>query len=401
MTASRIATSDLGVLQDALESFNETAGRLEEAYRDLEAEKRRIDLELESRNRELADTVASLDTLLASLPAGVVGTDAEGAIRTVNQAAERILGIRRSAWLGRLACELLDAEGQPLLGETELGGPVERVVRLANGDRRVLSISASRVLDPEGCGNGILATFTDVTETCALRDRLAQRDRMAEMGEMAAVLAHQIRNPLNGIAGFGRLIRERVAEERTASVDPYAARIVDASGKLEELVGGLLRFAREDSAPNELVPLDELIRAAVDTTKPQRVRLAVQRSVERIQVRADRALLREALRNLIDNALEASVDERSIRVHIDADEGKARVRIHDAGPGMDAATLERVFRPFFTTKEKGTGLGLPIARKVVERHGGRMSVRSAPGAGCRVTVELPLADEEEKHDDAR
>ena len=424
MKDPRLGASGIGDLRQALTRFNDTATRLEGAYRDLEHEKRRIDFELEAKNRELTDTVARLDALLGSLPSGVVATDAAGAIRTVNRAAETILGIRAENWIGRPVEELVDGDGERLILEPTCAasdserpnteGPnterpsterpsTERWVHCLDGGRRILRRATTAVFDAEGEGLGTLATFTDVTAVRALEESLAQRNRLAEMGEMAQTLAHQIRNPLNGIAGFGNLILERLADDRSDGIDRFANSIVGASRKLEGLVAELLRFAREEAGEADRIELGRVVDDAVEEMtasagEKRTARIVVTRgrteSEGAFDVLGNASLLRQALRNLIANACDAAGPDGRVRVGLARRGDRVVLRVHDDGPGMDEDVRARVFLPFFTTKESGFGLGLPIARKLVERDGGRLELRTRPSGGCRVRVEFPAVTEE-------
>jgi len=234
----------------------------------------------------------------------------------------------------------------------------------------------------------------------ALEESLAHRNRLAEMGEMAQVLAHQIRNPLNGIAGFGSLVLERLAEGRTDGIDRFATSIVDASRKLEGLVAELLRFAREEGGEADRIELARVVDEAIEELGAGSGASAHRRDLPRISVATGRArgpilgnaaLLRQAIRNVIANACDAAGPEGRVRVGLAEREGRVTLRVHDNGPGMDEDVRSRVFLPFFTTKENGFGLGLPIARKLVERDGGRLSLGTRPSRGCRVRIEFPAA----------
>lgn len=403
MSDPQLAGIDARWLQDAMTSFNETAKCLERAYRDLEREKRRIDHELERKNDELERAVSELDDLLDSMPAGVVSTDAQGVVRTLNPAAESMLGIAAAEGLGRAEADLVDARGDTIFATCdESDGSVHEVsVALPNGVARRLRVATTSLRDREARGGGAMRMILDVTTQRELEESLAQRDRMAEMGEMASVLAHQIRNPLNGIAGFGSLIVERIRAGRPDDVERYAEKVISASRKLEHLVSELLRFTRVDRPHEAEVDVASLVRNLVEelageSPLPSASIVVATHGVETTNTTGDAALLREALRNLIENARDAvsaraygDPSRGSVRVGVRRDRERVVVRIHDDGPGLDDSVRQRVFHPFFTTKESGFGLGMPIARKIIEQHGGSLTLRSRPGSGCRVRVELP------------
>lgn len=412
MKHARIGSAEMEWLQNAIASFNETAVRLEKAYRDLESEKRRIDLELERKNRELAHSLGNLDALLSCTTAGVVSTDAANIVRVVNRAAEQMLGIRSSDWVGSSLLEIAgDREDLlTLLSGSSEAPQVELRVRCLDDRERNLRVTVSAIEDASGQVFGAMRTITDMTEIRDLEESLAQRNRMAEMGEMSSVLAHQIRNPLNGIAGFGRLILERLDSGDSEAVRRYAENIVRGSRRLETLVHELLRFTRDDAVSRETVDLVEVVAEAVEaesatdesgsdgssssgTSTRDSATTRVLLPSDALTAHGDGTQLREAIANLIHNARDAAGPGGTVRIDARREGDRATIRIHDCGPGMDRETRERIFHPFFTTKESGYGLGLPIARKLIERHRGTLTIRTRPGRGCRARIELPLAHE--------
>ncbi len=222
------------------------------------------------------------------------------------------------------------------------------------------------------------------------RRELGRREELARLGEMSAVLAHEIRNPLAGIKGFAQLV---ASAERIEPARLYAEKIVSQSLRMEALVNDLLAFARDDREERQPVDLAALVNDCVDLIRseaaPARVAVEHRRHPPlKVRVGADR--LMQLLLNLMKNGVQAMPDGGVLRVDLERAEATARIRVVDSGIGIPAADLPHIFEPFWTSKAQGTGLGLALCRRVTEEHGGRLQVESAPGAGTTVTVVLPL-----------
>jgi two-component system sensor histidine kinase HydH len=216
--------------------------------------------------------------------------------------------------------------------------------------------------------------------------RLEEQRRLTILGEMSAVLAHEIRNPLASLKGNAQLLTERLsdgsAERRKAD------RIVDEAKRLEVLTSDLLDFAR--SGPMDMrveSPADVLI-AAVEDAAPGKVNVDV--SGAPASWRLDKARFSHAvLANLVRNAMQASPANKPPDAKVYSENGHLVFTIRDYGPGLPENQEERIFDPFFTTRTAGTGLGLSVARRIVEMHGGRIGAANASGGGAEFRVELP------------
>lgn len=237
-------------------------------------------------------------------------------------------------------------------------------------------------------------------------ERLERSRRLAALGEMAAGIAHEVRNPLGSIRLYARLLdedlRDRPPERETVG------KIDRAAKGLALIVDDLLTFAREFKIKREAAPAAELLAAAVEVCREDRVpglesvRIVQRRTAEapegQILVDVDRGLLVRALVNVVRNAVEAMVESGSARRELELDvavrDGDPRscvMTIDDTGPGVPEDVIARMFNPFFTTRETGTGLGLAIVHRIVEGHGGQVSVRESALGGARIEVRLPLA----------
>ncbi|HID31213.1 MAG TPA: hypothetical protein EYP19_14615, partial [Desulfobacterales bacterium] len=244
----------------------------------------------------------------------------------------------------------------------------------------------------------------DLSELRRLEERLERADRLAVIGQMAATVAHEIRNPLNGIEGFAGLLEREFPED-----DPrrrYARNILEGVRALNKTVTDLLQFARParlDLRPWRLSHifqqviffLQEEIRSprkdGRSTPLSAHIKVETAYDTDADEVIADREQLRGAFLNLVLNAAQAMPDGGVIRIESrPADtKGQLCIRISDSGTGIPPEIREKLFTPFVTTKEHGTGLGLAITKKIIESHQGAITVESEPGKGTTFTVVLP------------
>ena len=317
-------------------------------------------------------------------------------IRDASGAVVGVVGVAGSAAffapLQRLVREGAALVGLSLLGlallaivlARRLARPIDRLVqgalRIGGGD---LSTPVAGEPTRE---IGILAR-----ELEAMRVALAERDRQLKL--MLAGVAHEVRNPLGGIELFAGLLDEELAGQ--PEVRAHVQRIRADVGYLQRIVEDFLAFARE--RPLQKVELDAaaLLRAASELVEAdaQKRQVALALDAESAPLVADEDLLRAAVVNLVKNAVQASPSGGTVRVSGTRAAGGYRIEIFDQGPGIPMDAAARIFEPFFTTREKGTGLGLPLARKIVNAHGGELAFTTRTGE-TRFWISLPLAARE-------
>lgn len=219
---------------------------------------------------------------------------------------------------------------------------------------------------------------------------MTRRESLAQLGEMGAMLAHEIRNPLAGIKGFAQVIEKRPQDARNGG---FAARIVTETARLESLVNDLLTYARADTSAHPPVRLDELITHTVSLLRPEAEQLNVTitgECPEGLQLSGNRDRLGQLLLNLGKNALQAMPQGGSLRITANAaDGGVLTLAVTDSGHGIGQDDLPRIFEPFFTTRARGTGLGLALCKKIVEEHRGSIRVESTAGCGTSLEIHLP------------
>jgi two-component system sensor histidine kinase HydH len=224
------------------------------------------------------------------------------------------------------------------------------------------------------------------------RREMQRREELARLGEMGAVMAHEIRNPLASIKGFAQLVGTAGGVEQARS---YAERIVAQSLRMESLVNDLLAFARDDRMERQPVDLAVIVRDCVTMIRIEVGSDLVEvihtpRSSMKIMAVSDRIV--QMLLNLLKNGLQAMPDGGTLRVELENEAHLAIIRVIDSGVGIPPENMPHIFEPFWTNKARGTGLGLALCRKVVQEHRGSLTVESLVGNGTTFTVTLPLSE---------
>jgi len=217
---------------------------------------------------------------------------------------------------------------------------------------------------------------------------MARRENLAQLGEMGAMLAHEIRNPLAGIKGYAQIIEKKPQDPRNSR---FAGRIVVETQRLETLVSDLLDYARRDPESTATVDLGEVICHAAELLQPDAEKLHVKVTCEcpeGLQITGNRDRLGQVLLNLGKNAIQAMPDSGLLRMTAEASGKQVIIKTIDNGCGISQEDMPGIFEPFFTTKAKGSGLGLALCKKIVEEHGGIIEVQSVVGAGTSVSVTL-------------
>ena len=366
-------------LELMMQSFSAISGDLLESYERLQVRAERMEQELCIANRELERQVAEVEAILQALPVGVAVRNADGSVQAVNGALGRILGQR--------ADELTEADAPCALPVAEVAGEAIRYAH-PDGETRVLAWRSAPI-SADGVELGSVEIFDDQTELAELESRIRQMDKMAALGNMAAGIAHEIRNPMNAVKGFADLFLRQL--EPGTKDHRWATMISEGVSEVDSIISSLLSFARPEALNAETVEAEEIltgaIAAALQRTPGDRDASdwELTTSCTAGSLRCDAIKLRQALRNLVSNALD--IQPEGGRVHVEAFErdGCHVFRVLDAGPGVPAELAPRLADPFFTTRAEGTGLGLSLVHTIAALHGGTFCVsteRSALGGAC-------------------
>ena len=397
-------TKDITRLEESFRTFTQMTKDLEVAYNNLTRRAARIDLELRRSNSELEEKVAQLERLtrnkneiLDALPSGVVVLDATGTIAAVNEAAARLIGRPNVELIGRSKESITGPTGDELLitkvATTNMSVLDNRDVTCLDGSRRHLSLV--RVDLPDGTE---VQTITDLTIVTRLKEQMTRLDTLAALGEMAAGVAHEIRNPLNGIDGFAALLDRQLRKKPDAGTTTrYTENIRRGVREINSIVTNLLHFAATESFVVAPCNVTSLVEALVDdfgrfSANHQHVTLAFEKSERATdsRVHGDAVKLKIVFANLIRNAIEAVGAHGTVRITAELEEpsGRVVVQVDDNGRGLPTEIRERMYRPFSTTKPEGTGLGLALAHRFVTLHGGEIRHEDLY-PGTRFLVLLP------------
>ena len=347
--------------------------------------------------RTLADMESYTRSVIESMPSGLVTLDDRGCVVSCNAEAERILGREFSALAGRkLAAEfpslpLPTVDDPPLHDQAATCG--------GEGSGVPVRLSSSTLRAADGGITGLVLMMRDVSDLLEMEEKLERARRLASLGRMAAGIAHEIRNPLGTLRGFAQFFRNSFAPD-----DPgrgYAELMVEEIDRLNRLISGLLQFARPREPRLEEVSLKDLFAKAVTMMGDDCARHGIDLRIDSVGVPplcADPDLVFQALINLVKNSVEACQAGAVITLGTRRDEERIALVVTDTGKGLDEEERRRMFDPFYTTRKTGTGLGLAIVHQIMEQHHGTVTVRSAPGAGTRISLVFPLSQKGGCHD---
>src|SRR5216684_536653 len=358
--------------------------------------------ELERLHRIERDRAAHSERLseevTRNMPAGLLVVNATGIISSANPAAEQVLGIRTLGF--RRYSEAL-GEGSELtrlvaqcLAEGKIFRRTQAEHLAPDGERRHLGVTISPIRRGNEKINGAICLLSDLTELAALQQQMQLKENLAALGELSAGIAHEFKNALATISGYAQMIR---AEELGGEACDYADRILEQTRNITHVVTEFLKYARPLEISNEPVPLQAVVERVISEIAEAKPAVQVRFEGAFGNVPGDEGLLRQALLNLVRNAAEACATVTAggqvllkgelVRAE---DGGLQRIVILDNGPGIEEASLSKLFRPFYTTKADGTGLGLAVVQKIIVQHGGQVEARNRSEGGAAFMVTLPL-----------
>jgi PAS domain S-box-containing protein len=355
---------------------------------------------LHRAERERAENTARLsEEVTRNMPAGLLIIGSNGLITGTNPAAEQALGIQ-----GLLFRRFSEALGESsaltaLIRQCLSDGKIFRREQAAHvapdGNHRELGVTISPIRRGKEKASGAICLLSDLTELAALQKQMHLRENLAALGELSAGIAHEFKNALATISGYAQMIHSEPGAPDTAE---NAARILDQTRSIAHVVAEFLRYARPLEISEEPVALRPLLERVVSEVHEHLPQVQINIAGNFSEIAGDEGLLRQALLNLARNAAEAAASHSpapAVALHGETStlsgDGSQRIRILDNGPGIPAEVLPKLFRPFFTTKTDGTGLGLAVVQKILLHHGGEIEVRNRADGGAEFILTLPAS----------
>jgi PAS domain S-box-containing protein len=379
---------DVELLNQAFKTFTTASKSLESYYGVLQEKVAYLTNELEKRNNELSNALADveknkdyLNAVLFSLEEAIIVVDQENSITMINRSAEELLGIR-----------LADVAGKPFTGiDFSISREDSDTLLKVNGKTYTIILSNSQVVDSRGKSRGSVILIKDITRLRDLEVQQERNQRLIAMGEMAAKLVHEIRNPLCSIELFSSMLEKEL--EGTGH-QKLAHGITSGISSLNTILTNMLFFARPHKPLMKSIRLNQVIEETSELCAPllQSRNISFSQLLFESMIAGDAELLKQVFMNIIINAVQSVDEGAEISVEMKKNCRHVIVDISDNGMGIRQEHLEKVFDPFFSTKDTGTGLGLAIASRIMQGHKGYIRVTSEEGKGSKFSLYFPLAD---------
>jgi two-component system sensor histidine kinase AtoS len=373
-----ITTKDTSQVGFVVDTFHELVTKLKDKEKELEV--------LRQKAEDKATTIEGYnENILQSVPSGVISLDESLRVTKVNLSAEKILEIKRESTLGKYHADVLNKPITDLLNDKKIIERGEITYLTPSGRRIWLGLTLSPLKDREDNIIGQILIFTDLTQLKALEAQMELRSRLSSLGEISAGIAHELRNPMAVIAGYTQLLSKKADPSLKPTVDAITTEI----NVMNRIISDFLSFAKPAELAISDVDLKKIIENCIVTLVRERNNIKVHLDIEDLPViKGDDIFLRQAFTNLIQNAVEAMPAGGDLTIKY-ATSNLLEVMVSDTGPGIAEDMADKIFLPFFTTKNRGTGLGLSLVQKIIVSHGGSISVDSSE-RGATFRIRLPL-----------
>ena len=362
-----------------VDTFHDVVGRLKE--KELELEKLKTSAEEKAGRAE-----AYNENILQSVPSGVISIDNDLRIRSINHSAEYILGINSSDTIGKQFSNVFKEPLSSIINEKQ---PLARneYQYVTSDNRHIwLGITSSELLNGEGVKIGYTFVFSDLTDIKSLQVQVELKHRLSQLGEMSAGISHELRNSMSVISGYATLLGKKVEDTNKSTVESITSEI----SHMDQIISELLAFAKPSVLNREDIDLNNLIEKTISSINVDTKDIEVSiRADSPISIKADGLLLRQALSNLLINATESMSGQGKIDITLKQLQNKAEITVRDTGSGIPEDIRQKIFLPFFSTKQDGTGFGLALVQKIIVSHSGSIEVDSRE-EGTTFRVVLPL-----------
>ncbi|HET6514218.1 MAG TPA: ATP-binding protein [Thermodesulfovibrionales bacterium] len=376
---------DVELLNEAFLNFTKASKSLEAYYGGLQEKVRHLTTELEKKNRELNEALADaeknkdyLNAILYNLEEAIIVINPDNRVTMVNKSAEELLGVTLADIGGRVF-EDLDFSIREDGSDTYL---------FAGGKKYSIILSHSPVVDSEGFLRGNVILIKDVTRLRELEVHHERNQRLIAMGEMAAKIVHEVRNPLCSIELFSSMLEKELKDNGHKEL---ARGISTGIGNLNNILTNMLFFARPHKPAMRRIRLNRVVEDSTELFIPlmESRKVRIEKSVFDCEISGDGELLKQVVMNIVINAIQAMHDSGNMAVTMRREKGFVIVEVADTGEGIGKENMEKIFDPFFSTKDAGTGLGLAIASKIMQTHNGYIKVKSEEGEGSTFSLWFP------------
>jgi PAS domain S-box-containing protein len=368
-------TSQVGFVVD---TFHELVTKLKDKEKELEV--------LRQNAEDKATIIEGYnENILQSVPSGVMSFDEELRITKVNLSAEKIFEVKRESIIGKHHTDVLNEPIITLINNNKIIERGEISYVTPSGRKIWLGLTLSPLRDREGRTIGRILIFTDLTQLKALEAQMELRSRLSSLGEISAGIAHELRNPMAVIAGYTQLLSKKA----DLSLKPTVDAITKEINVMNRIITDFLSFARPAELTISDVGLRKIIENGIATLLSERNDIETHLDIDQLPViKGDEVLLRQAFTNLIQNAVEAMPAGGDLTIKSSTGDS-LEVTVSDTGSGVSEDMADKIFLPFFTTKDKGTGFGLSLVQKIIISHGGSICVDNSD-KGATFRVKLPL-----------
>jgi two-component system sensor histidine kinase PilS (NtrC family) len=342
---------------------------------------------LEKKDLDLRDLEFFSREVVESLPSGLFTTNISGNVLIFNRAAERITGIRKGSIIGQRIDSVL-----PFFKFPFSEGRKEDII-IVEGVQKIIGLGISTLRGIDESTKGFIVIFQDLTQLKRLETEMKQKEKWAAIGELSSNIAHEIRNPLASLKGSIEMLKEDSVSKN------YKKRLMEIAlnemERLDRIITDFLTYSRPTPPEFKRFELHGMLDETIELLKNvEQNNISINKKYTgRLEVDADPQKMRQVFWNLGINSIEAMPEGGELIISTRNMDRYVEIIFKDFGAGIDEKNIEKIFYPFFTTKENGTGLGLAIAYRIIEEHNGRINVNSSPGVGTTFEIILPKTDE--------
>lgn len=374
-------------------------------YAAIALENARLYTTLQNKARELELLKAYSENIIEGINVGVVAVNRQGAITTWNQAMKQLYGLDSGQATGRKFDEIFPADLCAIIRGTFSAGTFlardtahfyKLFVESRDGGKKFVNLTVSPFQEATGPVIGTLLVFDDITVKVQLENHLLQAEKLSSLGLMAAGVAHEVNTPLTGISSFTQMLVQEVPEDHPHHM--MLKKIETQCFRASEIVNNLLNFARVQTDEFKDVDINRVVEESLGLLEHQfrkkQVRIERNLAPELPVVWGNEGRLMQVFINILLNSWDAVAPQGRITVGTALEDGSVLIRIEDDGQGIPPEFIQKIYDPFFTTKEigKGTGLGLSVSYGIIQEHAGRIFVESQPGSGTVFTIRLPVVE---------